>query len=286
MQARFIGRVTTCFPNEHYGFIGLSTVIAEDGSTHGLQTSQDIYVHQDDCGSPLHQGMQVNFEVTPDQRRGGGSLRAVDVMHHFSQELVLVGDDSSENHAIVDPRLLYVPPTPAQRALMKPAAPEMVGQVVANRPMPLVPRTNGERTESAAETTRRLMQRLFPPFAAINEDGIDMADERFDEVIKQAVADHKALGMQDQAAHMLKLAGTYKGLRTLLRSEEDLLRPETLIPTQYLPDLFMAVPVWYFWADEVTQRVAAELKRNDDPMVHSNLQYFCNLVPNQRWIDT
>lgn len=283
---RYIGRVSTILPNERNGFIGLSSVTAEDGSAHGLQTSQDIYVHQDDCGSTLRQGMQVIFEVTPDQRRGGNSLRAVDVEHHFSQELVLVGDDSGGSRALADPRSLYVPPTPAQRTLMKPIAPEAVEQVMANRPMPLVPRTRGENTESAAEITRRLMQRLFPQFAAINEGGADMADERFDEVIKQAIADHKALGMEDQATHMVKQAGVYKGLRTILPTEEDLLRPETLIPMQYLPDLFTAVPVWYFWADERTRQEAVQSRSNKDPLVHSNLKYFCDQVPSQRWVDT
>lgn len=283
---RYIGRVSTILPNERNGFIGLGSVTAEDGSAHGLQTSQDIYVHQDDCGSPLRQGMQVIFEVTPDQRRGGNSLRAVDVEHHFSQELVLVGDDSGGSRALTDPRSLYVPPTPAQRTLMKPIAPEAVEQVVVNRPMALVPRSTGGNTEDAAEITRRLMQRLFPQFAAINDGGVDMADERFDAVIKQAIDDHKSLGMQDQATHMLGQANVYKGLRTLLRSEEDLLKPETLIPIQYLPDLFMAVPVWYFWADQRTQQEAVEIKRSNDPRVHPNLQHMCSLVPTDRWADT
>ncbi len=283
---RYIGRVVTLDASKHCGFISLASIIKEDESTHDLATTQDVFIHQDDCGSALKQGMQLAFEVVPDQRRGGNALRAVDVNEYVVGELVLVSESSGASRELTDPRSLYVPPTPAQRGLMKPIAPEAVEQVINNRPMPLVPRTRGENTESAAEITRRLMQRLFPQFAAINEDGADMADEAFDMVIKQAIDDHKALGMQDQATHMLKLAGTYKGLRTLLRSEEDLLRPETLIPMQYLPDLFMAVPVWYFWADDTTRREVATLERATDPLVHPNLTYFCDQVPNDRWVDT
>lgn len=285
---RFVGDVKTVITNKGrpHGFIGLASITNEDQSPHGLGTTQDVFVHQDDCGSELHQGLRVTFEVSPDQHRGGDALRAVDVMELVVGELVLVGEDFSGSRALTDPRSLYVPPTPAQRGLMKPIAPEAVEQVLKNMPMPLVPRTRSENTESAAEITRRLMRRLFPQFAAINEGGVDMADESFDNVIRQAIDDHKAFGMQDQATHMLKQAGTYKGLRTLLRSEEDLLKPEMLIPIQYLPDLFMAVPVWYFWGDENIQRQAAGLKTAGDPEVHPNLKHMCGLVPTDRWADT
>lgn len=280
---RYIGRIATFRANDRYGFIGIISVTKDDGSDHKLATTKDIFVHQDDCGSPLRPGMQVIFETTPDQNRGGDALRAVDVEHHFSHELILAGDEAGGSRKIADPRALYVPPTPSQRTLMKPVSPEEVDKVIANRPMPRVPRSS-ERLENATEVTNRLMQRLFPQFAAIH-DG-NMAEASFDDVIKQAIADHKALGMDAQASHMLGQANTYKGLRTLLKGEEDLLRPETLIPVQYLPDLFMAVPVWYFWADNQLQRQAQEIRNNPDPYVHAHLKYFCDLVPNRRWSDT
>ncbi|OGG73461.1 hypothetical protein A3A40_01865 [Candidatus Kaiserbacteria bacterium RIFCSPLOWO2_01_FULL_54_20] len=287
VMQRYIGRVVTLDAFKHCGFISLASIVKEDDSAHDLATTQDVFVHQDDCGSALKQGMQLAFEVVPDQRRGGNALRAVDVNEYVVGELVLVGESSGASRELTDPRSLYVPPTPAQRGLMKPVAPEEVEQVLINRPMPLVPRTSGECTESAAEITRHLMQRLFPQFAALSdEEGVEMADEKFDAVIKQAIDDHKELGMENQATHMLGQAKTYKGLRMILRSEEDLLRPETLIPMQYLPDLFMAVPVWYFWADNSTQRDAATLKSERDPQVHKKLKYFCDQIPNQRWVDT
>src|SRR3989344_5374566 len=100
--------------------------------------------------------MQLAFEVVPDQRRGGNALRAVDVNEYVVGELVLVGESSGASRELTDPRSLYVPPTPAQRGLMKPVPPEEVEQALINRPMPLVPRTSGECTESAAEITRHL----------------------------------------------------------------------------------------------------------------------------------
>ena len=284
---RYVGTVSSTPRNEQYGFVNRSSVTNEDGSAANLRTSHDIYVHHDDGVSSLSVGMQIEFDAVADNRRGGDALRAINVTHHVSQELVLVGDnENGTGHALADPRSLYVRPTPAQLALMKPIDQGSVDKVIANRPMPLMPRTSGESTLSAAEITQRLMRKIFPQFEAINENGVDMASDAFDNVIKQAIADHQTFGMADQAAHMEKQARTYKGLRTVLRTEEDLLRPDTLIPIQYLPDLFMAVPVWYFYADAKTQKEASELKRLDDPHVHENLAYFCNLVPNQRWIDT
>lgn len=282
---RYIGIVSTFRPNEHFGFIKLDTITPEVGGPAGnLLTTQDIYVHNDDCSSPLRQGMQIIFEVTKDTRRGGDSLRAMKVARHHMQELVVIGDEADGSRALISPTDFYVAPTLAQR-LMKPVDPYVVGQVSNNRPMSMVPRTFDESSLDATEITRRLMKRIFPQFAAINEDGVDMADEQFDDVIRQAAEDHKGLGMHDQAQHVLSLAGTYKGLRTVLRSEEDLLRPDTLIPIQYLPDLFMAVPVWYFWADQKIQTEAETLQRENDPRVHEKLRYFCDLVPNQRWIN-
>ncbi len=283
---RYKGSLVSHDAPRHCGFIGLKSVSLDDGSEHGLQTSKDIFVHQDDCGSPLRGGMELSFEVQPDERRGGDALRAFDVVEVVSGELMLVDATNGASQALTNPRSLYVPPTPAQHMLMKPVAPEVIEQVLVNKPMPLMPRTSGGGTEDAAEVTRHLMQRLFPQFAAINEDGVDMADERFDTVIKRAVEDHKSLGMHEQASRMLGQANVYKGLRTILRTEEDLLKPETLIPMQYLPDLFMAVPVWYFWADDAIQKQAMDIKRSNDPVVHPNLKHMCSLVPTDRWADT
>lgn len=281
---RYTGRVVLKPGQTQYGFIRLATVKPEADAP-ALSTSHDIFVHQDDCSAPLRNDMEVSFEVVSDTERKGDALRATDVDEVIVGELVLVGEDAGRNHALTDPRQLYVPPTPAQRPRMKPVAPEEVEQVLQNMPMPRMPRTSGHTTD-AADFTRELMARLFPQFAAISEEsGADLADERFDDVIRQAVEDHEGLGMQAQADLMLRQANAYKGLRALLQDEEDLLRPETLIPIQYLPDLFMAVPVWYFWADEETRHEAAE-GRTGDKLVHPKLRHFCNLIPGERWTDT
>ncbi|MEK7093192.1 MAG: hypothetical protein AAB927_01790 [Patescibacteria group bacterium] len=285
---RYSGTVKTVITNKGrpHGFIGLASITKDDQSPHGLDTTQDPFIHQDDCDSALRQGLSISFELVPDEHRGGDALRAVDVVEVVVGELVLVGENAGASRELTDPRSLYVPPTPAQRGLMKPISPEAIHQVLVNRPMPSVPRTGGEQSGNTAELVNQLMRRIFPQFVALDAGGVEMADEKFDEIIKEALEDHKSLGLLAQAGMMKQQAKAYKGLRTLLKSHEDLLRPETLIPMQYLPDLFMAVPVWYFWADEVARKDIAALGSESDPRVHSYLTDICDLVPSSRWIDT
>jgi hypothetical protein len=281
MLQRYLGRVSSLKQGEKYGFIGLATITMEDGSMHDLTTTKDVFIHEDDADAPLHSGMSVNFEVEPDEARGGNALRAKDVIRH-AQNLVLVGADASESRAVTDPRQLYVAPTQAQKFRMKPVPADEVEKVLSNKPMPRIPR-NFDSSESAQVVAHRLMHHLFPQFAALDSRA-DMADSKFDDVIAAAIKDHKALKMEAQADHMRRMADTYKGLRTIITSEEDLLRPDTLIPIQYLPDLFMAVPVWYFFETNEVRARSSDSQGN--PIYNAVHKHFFGLMPNERWGDT
>ena len=74
MSQRYVGQVLNV--SDGFGFIGIGTVTREDGSPHGLPTSQDIFLHRDDCGALLASGLAVGFEVVPDSRSGEGAFRA------------------------------------------------------------------------------------------------------------------------------------------------------------------------------------------------------------------
>ncbi len=277
---RYTGRLL--IKDHDCGFIRLVSVKMADGSPHDLVTSHDIFVHQDDCSAHFRSDMELTFEVGPDERRGGDALRASSADELVSGELVLVGADGSRE--LADPRTLYVEPTPAQQYRMKPIAPEEVEKVLANAPMPMVSRRR-ERPESAEQFTNQLMARLFPQFVALAGGVADLADEKFDKIIEQSVVDHRSLGMEGQIEHMMKQVKTFKGLRTLLRDNEDLLRPESLIPIKYLPDLFMAAPVWYFWTAANEEKGIGYGKSPENP-VHWRLRSICDLVPGNRWKDT
>jgi hypothetical protein len=122
--------------------------------------------------------------------------------------------------------------------------------------------------------------------ASFKLDGSD--DVEVDAQIKAAQEDHKALGMEEQDTVMTKEVERFRSFRGALKFmvEENLVRRDTIIPIEYLPDFFMAVPVWFHY----TNGALAELIENDwanhDPHINSATKYFCNLFPNQRWMDT
>ncbi|MEK7994464.1 MAG: hypothetical protein AAB403_11735, partial [Planctomycetota bacterium] len=70
-------------------------------------------------------------------------------------------------------------------------------------------------------------------------------------------------------------------------SEHGLLRPNTVIPMSMLPELSMAVPVWYFVPTQAGfHQSPNDLWSADDPAVTADLQFFCDAVPgSQNWSD-
>lgn len=277
----YIGRVSTVRAEEHLGFIAISSVTKDDGSPSRLKTDNDIFVHQDDCDAVLRTGLEVGFQVIPDKKREG-SYRATNVAERnlVRGELVLTG---AESMPLVDPAKLYVSPTPAQR-MAKPVSREEVEQVLKNAPMPRMPRTNG-RPQHLTENLVLLADSLFPQIAAIGADTAvaEIASPAFDEAIKKIVADHRSLGMDNQAEKMQEDARAYITLHAMSQNKDGLLLPETVLPMEYLPDLFMAVPVWYF---QTQGSIRSEARSRADVKVHHYLRHFCDLMPNERWIDT
>ncbi|CAN5758187.1 hypothetical protein BH11PAT2_BH11PAT2_02520 [soil metagenome] len=285
-MVRYTGRISTVRSGEHYGFVGLSTIAASDGLADKPDTTFDIFVHDDDCDFTFAKDVNVSFEVASDTARGGDALRAFNVSEIRTGQLAVAGTNPVERTALTDPRSLYVPPTPAQQGGMKYVDPDTVNAVLANKPMARIPR-DGRRSEDPKGSIRSLVARIFPRLATVNaEMGGDLADESFDDVINSVIEDHRSLGMKAQADEILGQVELYKSLRTVLKSGDELLTPESILPIEYLPDLFMAVPVWYYWTDEATTAIARELQKDSDPHVHPRVSFICDLVPNQRWTDT
>ncbi len=81
MEGKFTGIVTTVIQDaaKPYAFIGLHTVRMLDGSIPTMlreMTIYDLFIHSDDCAAPLQEGMELRFEIHPDERRGEGHYRA------------------------------------------------------------------------------------------------------------------------------------------------------------------------------------------------------------------
>lgn len=81
-MTKYLGRIKTVRDEGRYGFIDIASITKSDGSPHGLETTEDVFVHRTDmpelyrsAGKVLEVGMEVSFLVEPDPRRRG-ALRA------------------------------------------------------------------------------------------------------------------------------------------------------------------------------------------------------------------
>ena len=251
-------------------FIDKTTVRSEAGGQ--AHFDQDIFVHQDDVTDVrLADGVELRFETVADERRGAGAQRATNVMS-AARELAVVG---AGNYALADPQQLYVPPT-AMQAMAAPVAEEVVQKAVDNNPLSDVPRN----AQGAVEDANAFLARVFPQFRQLG------TGDEFDRSVKALIEQYRGMGMEDQAVQTEKQAGIYSGLRTVLDSADDLLQPASILPLSYLPDLFMAVPVWYYYTNKQQHGAMVQSRQANDPSVHESTKYFCNMVPTQRWADT
>lgn len=251
-------------------FIDKSTVRSEAGGQEHFD--QDIFVHQDDVtGVRLADGVELRFETIADERRGAGALRATNV-RNAAHELAVVG---VSNYALTDPQQLYVPPTAMQSAA-QPVAEEVVQKAVDNNPLADVPRN----AQGAVEDADAFLARVFPQFRQLG------AGNEFDQRVKALIEQYRDMGMEEQATQTENQAGIYTGLRTVLDSADDLLQPASILPLSHLPDLFMAVPVWYYYTDKQQHDQLTRARQGGDPSVHHSTKYFCSMFPTQRWADT
>jgi hypothetical protein len=220
------------------------------------------------------------FDVELDDRRGAGALRAINASA-LSRELVLVGADGRDL-AIADPKSLYVAPT-AKQSTAKFVSAEAVEAVIKNEPMPLVLRSVAEKPITKDD----ILARAFPQLYTLSQEtGADFVDKSFDKILEDSMKTHNELGLKQQAAYMQKQVNVFKGLRTILEDAEDLLTPGSILPMQYLPDLFMAVPVWYLWAANARGNYSSDADWNNSQSALDWLRYMCGHFSTQRWSDT
>ena len=278
----YIGRVSTVRAEEHLGFIAISSVTKDDGSPSRLKTDNDIFVHQDDCDAVLRTGLEVGFQVIPDKKREG-SYRATNVAERNVLHGELVSADRMFESVAANPRSLYVPPT-SRQANAKPVSREEVEAVLKNLPMPRMPRGN-ERLKGLPDYLRNLADGLFPQLATIG-GAAEIASGAFAQTIADMVRQHESLGLEQQKLKLKTSGRSYEALHRMAQDRSGLLLPETIIPIEYLPDLFMAVPVWYFW---MSPENTLKLKRQRSATylqwweMH---EFFRDVLPYQRWLDT
>ncbi|HLD81975.1 MAG TPA: hypothetical protein VJA22_02090 [Patescibacteria group bacterium] len=293
-----MGKLTTV--EEKYGFIKLDGVTKEDGTPHGLPTPLDIFIHQDDCANALETGTQLIFNVIPDRKREGG-YRAMSATELVEPDLI-----PDDDVAIPGFELALVLPTPPPRmdiavikpirhpilhAKMKDVPTETVAKVLANQPMPEIPKETRipQNREQVLELLRYYLSILFPTINAFGTDFsvVDPNDTTLDAQVNETVKNYETMGLVAQIPRIQAEVERFKRMRSVLNFlyRENLVRSDTIIPIKYLPDMFTAVPVWYYWESRDEQHNIDETWQIADPQVHPTVRHFCSLFDNQNWAD-
>lgn len=291
MSNRYVGQIVTVRLVDGYAFIGIATVSNIDCSHHDINTTQDIFLHKDECRSSLAVGMTVSFDIVPDTKRGDGCYRAQGAVEIVEAELLPSNEPPMQGFIALAPfgandQHVVVAPTPAQQA-MKKVPTELVNKVVGNKPATTIPRDSSV-PPNKDELMRLFLMHLFPMMKDFGTDfSLDSDDSTLSAKLAQAAEDQEAMGMTDQVIIMKAEVEKFKSLRQSLNFmiRENLVRRDAIIPIQYLPDFFMAVPVWYHWLKDKDKVSADAAQDNADPRVHSYTHYFCDLFPNQVWMD-
>ncbi len=79
-ELRYVGKVVGVHEFKTYAFAWIDqksiTKVAGSPSGLGMEEGEDIFVHSADSRIALSEGRELEFEVRPDERRGGGTFRA------------------------------------------------------------------------------------------------------------------------------------------------------------------------------------------------------------------
>ncbi len=295
-SVKYIGEISSVPGGDGYGFININSVIKEDGSSHNLPTSDNIFIHQGECAPPIKVGIRVLFSITEDQKRGAGKFRAISAVEFVEAELlpasgaVIPGLEAPAVRDNLQAAVGFSRQRIPLHANVKQVPEATVNKVEENAPMANI-RPGGQPTpEQQRELLAAFLLLAFPMMShfGANFDAMNADDAALDELVQQSKDDMRTLGMTEQIPVLEKQAVDFKNVRDALRMifEEGLVRTDTIIPIHNLPDLFMAVPVWYYWVEPSGHSEIDGQWRSNDPKPHEVTHWFCNLFPNSNWVDT
>jgi len=171
---------------------------------------------------------------------------------------------------------------------------ETVDQVIKNNPMPRISRVN-DVPDDASEKEKLLKQLLRMLFPGMSDFGSDYSiltvdDSALNAKLKEAKASYRKARLRREQDVMKSEVKRFKETRGALKLmlEDNIVRRDSIIPINYLPDLFMATPVWYFHSGGfLNEYYVFKTWEVNDPMIYSWIWEFCNLFPkSQRWMDT
>lgn len=285
------GEIVTVNAESQYGFIGLATVRLANGQEHDLPTTEDVFVHQNNVSTTLRQGLRVAFDVELDETRKEGTFCAVNVIELVEQDLLPAMVEPIPGFHVVVPEGASFKLS-AYHAQMKDVPPDVVAQVVANQPLPGIPR--GDLRLDSEETKKYLeafLTWLFPSLVDYSADfNVGQPDDTaLDQTLRETIERHRSLGLTEQVAVLEAEVTRFGKVRSALNLlwADGVARPGSIIPIENLPDLFMAVPVWYHYMgnDQDGEAEAEKGLVDSDPHNHPRTIYFCDLIPTDRWAD-
>lgn len=292
---KYCGTIVSVPENSDFGFIGINTVTQENGNPHELETDKDIFLHSDDCENncPLSVGTSVLFYINDDIHRGEGHYRAFGATEIINAEMVPADEfpiegfnamTTVDNHGLIEyPRTDY-------HINAKHIPEEEIEKVLGNDPFSEISPVIVDRSEEEKKRLLACMLKMFFPALSqfnANYDSLSEDDSSLDEAVIENEKNLSELDMDSQIEDIRKEVIRFKSLKHVLKLlyDNDLVRTDTIIPIKYLPDLFMAVPVWYFWVEPNKIDFVEQRWRHEDPKPQEEIIYFCNLFPNQKWCD-
>src|SRR3989344_1484319 len=287
------GRIVTVNP-DGFGFIGIKTVTKERGEPHGLETTQDIFINREDAGMELKVGSEVGFDVIPDRKRGGDALRAQGVVAVIESEILPAVGSPMPGFSVMAPKgsvaLASRGILPAANGFSKEIPEEDLAKVELNQPMAGIPREEREVSpQDAGSFLGGILEQRFARLRSMKAScRIKAPEEELDAELEQTTQDLREMKMDAAADDVREQVKSYKDIKLAFENlyDEGIVRPNTIIPIHFLPDFFMAAPVWYFWADEESRK-DAEIKWNDaDPRPHPKVTAIVDLIAGLRWADT
>lgn len=294
-SSRYRGVIASVPKGGPFGFISGQSCVQANGEPHDFPNHENIFIHQDDCAAPLSVGMMLSFEVIDDTTRGSHRLRAqaaievaestiVPAHEHMIPGFGLTVENNGALSLAREAHPWHI------RAKQMPA--ETVQKVVENQPMPTIPRSTRSTTftaEQSAEFLRAVLYSIYPSLRGFGTDfgAASFDDTELDARVKSASEDLQSLNMNSACDAMLAEVASFRGIRSVLKMahEDGLIRPDMLIPMRYLPDLFMAVPVWFYYTQASRQSDINHALAVEDPMVAESTHFFVNQFPNDRWAD-
>ena len=298
----------TWWKSSGLGWISIGTVTRlPDGAQNSIPTVEDIYLHIAQCNglkpADIIEGMQVTFTIKDDEKRGPGTYRAYNVSVYApdgdGQEDVeelqslegdaLAGSPLAQNGT--DPQVRTPQPLKLLDGTTWEPPEELYREAVANKLLDGVDRSTCPRDqiEITAEQTREYLSRLlrdefesrfgrYEPTYQINGP-----DNAFRERVNGDISGMKAKGMEDEARQTLSDFMHYEQMRNFLNRvwRAGMVRPNSVLPIRYLPDVLLAFPVLFFdfkKSEEEDEATASADENILDPRPHSLIEYLCSLL--------